>query len=141
MHAKFLDGYFHICFPYIWFYIHNVILIFSYGTRETHNKLEKNRSVFRISSFCIHLIQTRSRLHLFPCFSFLIFSCRRAHLKECFERLRAELPGTDDRRASNLATLRTALRHIDVCLSPMKSCTHSDMGPIVHGITDRFSNW
>jgi len=49
------------------------------GTREVHNKLEKNR---------------------------------RAHLKECFELLKSQLPAFEDRKISNLAILRSSLRHI-----------------------------
>uniref|UniRef100_A0A2R5LLX1 Max-binding protein MNT n=1 Tax=Ornithodoros turicata TaxID=34597 RepID=A0A2R5LLX1_9ACAR len=49
------------------------------GTREVHNKLEKNR---------------------------------RAHLKECFETLKRQLPNMDDRKTSNLTILRGALRYI-----------------------------
>ncbi|XP_065351610.1 max-binding protein MNT-like isoform X1 [Cloeon dipterum] len=51
------------------------------GTREVHNKLEKNR---------------------------------RAHLKECFEMLRRQLPpcGHDDKKPSNLTVLHSAIRYI-----------------------------
>ncbi|KAF8792167.1 Max-binding protein MNT like protein [Argiope bruennichi] len=49
------------------------------GTREVHNKLEKNR---------------------------------RAHLKECFEMLKKQLPNMDDRKTSNLSILRNAIRFI-----------------------------
>lgn len=49
------------------------------GTREVHNKLEKNR---------------------------------RAHLKECFETLKRQLPNMEDRKTSNLSILRGALRYI-----------------------------
>ncbi|GFT27560.1 max-binding protein MNT [Nephila pilipes] len=49
------------------------------GTREVHNKLEKNR---------------------------------RAHLKECFELLKKQLPNMDDRKTSNLSILRNAIRFI-----------------------------
>ncbi|KAJ9574531.1 hypothetical protein L9F63_008304, partial [Diploptera punctata] len=50
------------------------------GTREVHNKLEKNR---------------------------------RAHLKECFELLKRQLPVTqDEKKSSNLSILHSALRHI-----------------------------
>nr|XP_019835944.1 PREDICTED: max-binding protein MNT [Bos indicus] len=52
------------------------------GTREVHNKLEKNR---------------------------------RAHLKECFETLKRNIPNVDDKKTSNLSVLRTALRYIQVC--------------------------
>lgn len=54
------------------------------GTREVHNKLEKNR---------------------------------RAHLKECFELLKSQLPTFEDRKISNLAILRSSLRHIQVNLA------------------------
>ncbi|KAL7016410.1 hypothetical protein ACKWTF_010017 [Chironomus riparius] len=50
------------------------------GTREVHNKLEKNR---------------------------------RAHLKECFESLKRQLPvTTDEKKTSNLSILGAAIRHI-----------------------------
>ncbi|XP_063219284.1 uncharacterized protein LOC134529305 isoform X2 [Bacillus rossius redtenbacheri] len=50
------------------------------GTREVHNKLEKNR---------------------------------RAHLKECFEILKKQLPPCpDEKKSSNLSILHSALRHI-----------------------------
>jgi MAX-binding protein len=52
------------------------------GTREVHNKLEKNR---------------------------------RAHLKECFESLKRQLPITaDEKKTSNLSILGAAIRHIQV---------------------------
>lgn len=54
------------------------------GTREVHNKLEKNR---------------------------------RAHLRECFECLRKQLPAVDDKKLSNLGILKSALRFIQVILS------------------------
>ncbi|CAN7937585.1 unnamed protein product [Ixodes hexagonus] len=38
--------------------------------------------------------------------------CRRAHLKECFETLKRQLPNMDDRKTSNLTILRGALRYI-----------------------------
>ncbi|XP_033207042.1 flocculation protein FLO11-like isoform X3 [Belonocnema kinseyi] len=49
------------------------------GTREVHNKLEKNR---------------------------------RAHLKECFEMLKKQLPTQDEKKSSNLSILHAAIRHI-----------------------------
>ncbi|KAK3523980.1 hypothetical protein QTP70_017487 [Hemibagrus guttatus] len=49
------------------------------GTREVHNKLEKNR---------------------------------RAHLKECFETLKRNVPNVDEKKTSNLSVLRSALRYI-----------------------------
>lgn len=51
------------------------------GTREVHNKLEKNR---------------------------------RAHLKECFEMLKKQLPAQDEKKSSNLSILHAAIRHIQV---------------------------
>ena len=55
------------------------------GTREVHNKLEKNR---------------------------------RAHLKECFESLKRQLPITaDEKKTSNLSILGAAIRHIQVLLN------------------------
>ncbi|XP_066590920.1 max-binding protein MNT-like isoform X2 [Prorops nasuta] len=49
------------------------------GTREVHNKLEKNR---------------------------------RAHLKECFEILKKQLPSQEEKKSSNLSILHAANRHI-----------------------------
>uniref|UniRef100_A0A8C2EYM2 Max-binding protein MNT n=1 Tax=Cyprinus carpio TaxID=7962 RepID=A0A8C2EYM2_CYPCA len=54
------------------------------GTREVHNKLEKNR---------------------------------RAHLKECFETLKRNVPNVDEKKTSNLSVLRSALRYIQCCES------------------------
>uniref|UniRef100_A0AAV2J9L0 Max-binding protein MNT n=1 Tax=Knipowitschia caucasica TaxID=637954 RepID=A0AAV2J9L0_KNICA len=51
------------------------------GTREVHNKLEKNR---------------------------------RAHLKECFETLKKNVPNVDEKKTSNLSVLRSALRYIQM---------------------------
>ncbi|XP_054724290.1 max-binding protein MNT-like [Uloborus diversus] len=39
---------------------------------------------------------------------------RRAHLKECFEALKKQLPNMDDRKTSNLSILRGAIRFIQV---------------------------
>lgn len=56
---------------------------FRSGTREVHNKLEKNR---------------------------------RAHLKECFELLKKQVPASqDEKKTSNLSILRSAIRYIQVC--------------------------
>ncbi|XP_031557446.1 max dimerization protein 3-like [Actinia tenebrosa] len=49
------------------------------GTRETHNKLEKNR---------------------------------RAHLKECFDILKKQVPSLEEKKTSNLNILRGALKYI-----------------------------
>ncbi|XP_041348977.1 uncharacterized protein LOC121368351 [Gigantopelta aegis] len=49
------------------------------GTREVHNKLEKNR---------------------------------RAHLKECFDILKKQIPFMEDKKTSNLSVLRGSLKYI-----------------------------
>lgn len=62
------------------------------GTREVHNKLEKNR---------------------------------RAHLKECFESLKKQLPITpDEKKTSNLSILGAAIRHIQV--SSLRRCADAN---------------
>ncbi|XP_063388466.1 max-binding protein MNT-like isoform X2 [Cydia fagiglandana] len=62
------------------------------GTREVHNKLEKNR---------------------------------RAHLKECFELLKRQLPATpDDKKTSNLSILASAIRYIQVLRRKERECEH-----------------
>lgn len=62
------------------------------GTREVHNKLEKNR---------------------------------RAHLKECFELLKRQLPTTpDDKKTSNLSILGSAIRYIQVLRRKERDCEH-----------------
>ncbi|KAI4455015.1 max dimerization mad [Holotrichia oblita] len=55
-------------------------IVFRAGTREVHNKLEKDR---------------------------------RAHLKECFDLLKKQLPkAQDERKSSNLSILHSAIRYI-----------------------------
>ncbi|CAL1570387.1 unnamed protein product [Knipowitschia caucasica] len=61
------------------------------GTREVHNKLEKNR---------------------------------RAHLKECFETLRKNVPNVDEKKTSNLSVLRSALRYIQTLKRKEKEYEH-----------------
>ncbi|KAJ0063485.1 hypothetical protein NL108_002677, partial [Boleophthalmus pectinirostris] len=61
------------------------------GTRESHNKLEKNR---------------------------------RAHLKECFETLRKNIPNVDEKKTSNLSVLRSALRYIQTLKRKEKEYEH-----------------
>ncbi|XP_053313137.1 max-binding protein MNT isoform X2 [Spea bombifrons] len=61
------------------------------GTREVHNKLEKNR---------------------------------RAHLKECFETLKRNIPNVDDKKTSNLSVLRSALRYIQSLKRKEKEYEH-----------------
>ncbi|XP_032901546.1 max-binding protein MNT [Amblyraja radiata] len=61
------------------------------GTREVHNKLEKNR---------------------------------RAHLKECFETLKKNIPNLDEKKTSNLSVLRSALRYIQTLKRKEKEYEH-----------------
>ncbi|KAK2710965.1 uncharacterized protein LOC136025899 isoform X2 [Artemia franciscana] len=61
-------------------------------TRETHNKLEKNR---------------------------------RAHMRECFEVLRRQLPDTEDKRLSNLGILKMACRSIQLLKRKERELEHS----------------
>ncbi|MCJ8740584.1 hypothetical protein PDJAM_G00060570 [Pangasius djambal] len=61
------------------------------GTREVHNKLEKNR---------------------------------RAHLKECFETLKRNVPNVDEKKTSNLSVLRSALRYIQTLKRKEKDYEH-----------------
>ncbi|XP_051521783.1 max-binding protein MNT-like isoform X1 [Myxocyprinus asiaticus] len=61
------------------------------GTREVHNKLEKNR---------------------------------RAHLKECFETLKKNIPNVDEKKTSNLSVLRSALRYIQTLKRKEKDYEH-----------------
>ncbi|XP_059398008.1 max-binding protein MNT-like [Carassius carassius] len=61
------------------------------GTREVHNKLEKNR---------------------------------RAHLKECFEILKKNVPNVDEKKTSNLSVLRSALRYIQTLKRKEKEYEH-----------------
>lgn len=61
------------------------VVLYRSGTREVHNKLEKNR---------------------------------RAHLKECFELLKKQVPASqDEKKTSNLSILRSAIRYIQVSSS------------------------
>lgn len=61
---------------------------------------------------------------------YILFSCsfsisnllcvvfvRRAHLKECFETLKKNIPNIDEKKTSNLSVLRSALRYIQVSRS------------------------
>ncbi|XP_028322632.1 MAX network transcriptional repressor b isoform X2 [Gouania willdenowi] len=61
------------------------------GTREAHNKLEKDR---------------------------------RAHLKECFETLKKNVPNVDEKKTSNLSVLRSALRYIQTLKRKEKEYEH-----------------
>ncbi|KAA0702025.1 MNT Myc antagonist [Triplophysa tibetana] len=61
------------------------------GTREVHNKLEKNR---------------------------------RAHLKECFDTLKKNIPNVDEKKTSNLSVLRSALRYIQTLKRKEKDHEH-----------------
>lgn len=44
----------------------------------------------------------------------LVVSVRRAHLKECFETLKKNIPNIEEKKTSNLSVLRSALRYIQV---------------------------
>ncbi|XP_044007854.1 type-2 histone deacetylase 1-like isoform X3 [Aphidius gifuensis] len=61
------------------------------GTREVHNKLEKNR---------------------------------RAHLKECFEILKKQLPAQDEKKSSNLSILHAAITHIKMLKKKEREYEH-----------------
>ncbi|XP_038829543.1 max-binding protein MNT isoform X1 [Salvelinus namaycush] len=61
------------------------------GTREVHNKLEKNR---------------------------------RAHLKDCFDTLKKNIPNADEKKTSNLSVLRSALRYIQTLKRKEKEYEH-----------------
>uniref|UniRef100_A0A8C0N9K3 Max-binding protein MNT n=1 Tax=Canis lupus familiaris TaxID=9615 RepID=A0A8C0N9K3_CANLF len=49
---------------------------------------------------------------------------RRAHLKECFETLKRNIPNVDDKKTSNLSVLRTALRYIQSLKRKEKEYEH-----------------
>ncbi|XP_034025236.1 max-binding protein MNT-like isoform X2 [Thalassophryne amazonica] len=49
---------------------------------------------------------------------------RRAHLKECFETLKKNLPNIDDKKTSNLSVLRSALRYIQTLKRKEKEYEH-----------------
>ncbi|XP_020287127.1 mucin-5AC-like isoform X3 [Pseudomyrmex gracilis] len=61
------------------------------GTREVHNKLEKNR---------------------------------RAHLKECFEFLKRQLPSQDEKKSSNLSILHAANKYIQALRKREREMEH-----------------
>ncbi|XP_011339421.1 flocculation protein FLO11 isoform X2 [Ooceraea biroi] len=61
------------------------------GTREVHNKLEKNR---------------------------------RAHLKECFELLKRQLPSQDEKKSSNLSILHAANKYIQTLRKKERDYEH-----------------
>lgn len=46
--------------------------------------------------------------------AYCICTSRRAHLKECFDVLKKEVPSIEDKKTSNLNILRSALKHIQV---------------------------
>lgn len=43
-----------------------------------------------------------------------VVSVRRAHLKECFETLKKNIPNIEEKKTSNLSVLRSALRYVQV---------------------------
>lgn len=113
------------------------------GTREVHNKLEKDRwvqlqrreiSCYLLSHMkdgCIMCVCVVFRFNL-PSFNSWKLSCvvlnevmsqtpplclvsaRRKHLKECFETLKKNIPNIEEKKTSNLSVLRSALRYIQV---------------------------
>lgn len=40
---------------------------------------------------------------------------RRAHLKDCFDSLKAEVPCQRDRKITNLQVLNLAIKYVQVC--------------------------
>ena len=44
----------------------------------------------------------------------IIYFCRRAHLKDCFDSLKAEVPCQRDRKITNLQVLNLAIKYIQV---------------------------
>nr|XP_013815618.1 PREDICTED: max-binding protein MNT isoform X2 [Apteryx mantelli mantelli] len=48
----------------------------------------------------------------------------RAHLKECFETLKRNIPNVDDKKTSNLSVLRSALRYIQTLKRKEKEYEH-----------------
>lgn len=48
----------------------------------------------------------------------------RAHLKECFETLKRNIPNVDDKKTSNLSVLRSALRYIQTLKRKEKDYEH-----------------
>ncbi|MBN3322586.1 MNT protein, partial [Atractosteus spatula] len=101
------------------------------GTREVHNKLEKNRHLrVRRNSRTMRGSATGAWLRV--SFSRELGSgvipgelaldrakrhwlIGRAHLKECFETLKRNIPSVDEKKTSNLSVLRSALRYIQRC--------------------------
>ncbi|XP_063059677.1 MAX network transcriptional repressor b [Engraulis encrasicolus] len=49
---------------------------------------------------------------------------RRAHLKECFETLKRNVPNVDEKKTSNLSVLRSALRYIQTLKRKEKEFEH-----------------
>ncbi|TKS81076.1 MNT Myc antagonist [Collichthys lucidus] len=49
---------------------------------------------------------------------------RRAHLKECFETLKKNIPNIDEKKTSNLSVLRSALRYIQTLKRKEKEYEH-----------------
>lgn len=54
-------------------------------------------------------------------FMFVCFSARRAHLKECFDSLKKQVPSLEEKKTSNLNILRGALKYIQVSDRPRKA--------------------
>ena len=45
----------------------------------------------------------------------ILIVSRRAHLKDCFDNLKAEVPCQRDRKITNLQVLNLAIKYIQVC--------------------------
>lgn len=89
------------------------------------------KTFYTVKTFWIEMCD--SRLCLFP--------FRRAHLKECFETLKKNVPNVDEKKTSNLSVLRSALRYIQVRFSAFQTnCTPSCTG-LVRTHLSPILNW
>lgn len=52
----------------------------------------------------------------------IILFYRRAHLKECFDILKKQIPTLEDKRTSNLCILRGSIRYIQVIYADILKC-------------------
>lgn len=80
------------------FDIMNPLVIDETGPTETSKKIKQPPMVFRSGTREVH-----NKLE----------KCRRAHLKECFDILKKQLPASgDEKKTSNLSILHSALKYI-----------------------------
>lgn len=86
--------------------------VFSSNTRRN-----LSLSLLFLFSFFSHGISKRSetvvKINKISCSLFLFIS-RRAHLKDCFDHLKAEVPCQRDRKITNLQVLNLAIKYIQV---------------------------